>query len=117
MKYEHFKIIANYGRESLSHSVHLPPSKTLAPSFLPSTFPLPLYWQTVQTSPPLFRESPPPTILVFRDTPLKVGIFGEPQKYQGFSSITVPEFLVKISQLGLLVMTEKNIFVYKLFSH
>ena len=41
--------------------------------------------------------------------------------YENFSSLTlshllkVTKFLVKVSQIKVLVMTEKNIFVYKLF--
>ena len=52
---------------------------------------------------------------------LKVGFFSERPKYQSFSSLTpscllrVTKFLAKISQFEFLVMTEKNIFVYKLF--
>ena len=51
----------------------------------------------------------------------KVRFFSEPPKYQSFSCLTrsyllkVTEFLVKISQFEFLVMTEKNIFAYKLF--
>ena len=47
--------------------------------------------------------------------------FSEPPKYQSFSSLTrsyllkVTEFIVKIFQFEFLVMTEKNIFAYKLF--
>ena len=52
--------------------IHTFPLENTTPSFLPSTSP-PLSWQTVQAS--------RPTILVFRDNPLKVGIFSEPQKY------------------------------------
>ena len=53
--------------------------------------------------------------------PLTVRFFSESQKYQRFSFLTpsyllkVTEFLVKISQFEFLVMTEKNIFAYKLF--
>ena len=56
-------------------------------------------------------------MLVFREPPLKIGFFHEPQKYQSFSSSTpsyllkVTKFLVKISQFEFLVMTEKNILV------
>ena len=54
---------------------------------------------------------------------LKVGFFSEPPKYWPFSSLApsyllkVTKFFVKISQFEFLVMTEKNIFVYKLFCH
>ena len=53
--------------------------------------------------------------------PLIVRYFSGCPKYQSFSSSTpsyllkVTKFLVKISQFEFLVMTEKNIFVYKLF--
>ena len=70
----------------------------------------------------LFLANPPPSTLVFHETlPLKLGFFSEPQKHLGFSSLTaiyllkVTKFLVEISQFELLVITEKNSFVYKLF--
>ena len=91
------------------------PLKNTTPSFLPSSFPLNL--QTVQAP---FLSSPP-SILVFREPSLKVGFFYKPPKYQSFSSLTpsyllkVTKFLVEISQFEFLVMTEKNIFAYKLF--
>ena len=53
--------------------------------------------------------------------PLKVGFFSEPPKYWRFSSLApsyllkVTKFFAKISQFEFLVMTEKNIFAYKLF--
>ena len=59
------------------------------------------------------RASPP-------EPPLKVRFFSEPPKYC-FPSLTpsyllkVTKFLGKISQFEFLVMTEKNIFAYKLF--
>ena len=62
----------------------------------------------------VFSEPPPPS-------PLKVGFFSEPQKHEGFLSLTtsyllkVTKFLVKISQFEFLVMTEKIIFVFRLF--
>ena len=79
----------------------------------------PLNRQTVQT--PLFRQ--PSSILVFPDPPfpLKVGFFSKPSKYYNFSSLMpsyllkVTKFLDKISKFEFLVMTEKNIFAYKLF--
>ena len=61
----------------------------------------------------VFREPPPP--------PLKVRSFSETQKYLNFSSLIpfyllkVTKFLGNISQFEFLVMTEENIFVYKLF--
>ena len=91
------------------------PLKNTIHSFLPRSLPLNL--QTVQA--PFLSN--PPSILVFREPSLKVGFFSEPQKYQSFSSLTpsyllkVTKFLVKISQFEFLVMTEKNIFAYKLF--
>ena len=57
---------------------------------------------------------------VLPNPPLKVRFFSEPQKYC-FPSLTpsyllkVTKFLGKISQFEFLVMTEKNIFAYKLF--
>ena len=75
--------------------------------------------QIVQALPPHFRQSPPPDI-GFSRNPLKIGFFHESQKYC-FSFLTssyfytVIKFSVKISHFEYLVMTEKNIFVYKLF--
>ena len=57
----------------------------------------------------------------FSRSPLKVGSFSVPQKYKSSSSLIpsyllkVIKFLGKISQFDFLVMTEKNIFAYKLF--
>ena len=84
--------------------------------------PLPLNLQSVQTPPFLGN----PHLYWFFVTPrpsssLKIGFFSEPPKYCSFSSLTpsyllkVTRSLVKISQFELLVLTEKNIFVYKLF--
>ena len=59
-------------------------------------------------------QSPPPT-------PLKVGFSVNPHNF--FSSATpsyllkVTKFLVKVSQFKFLAMSERNIFVYKLFCH
>ena len=75
--------------------------------------------QIVQALPPNCRQSPPPDI-GFARNPLKIGFFHESQKYC-FSFLTssyfytVIKFSVKISHFEYLVMTEKNIFVYKLF--
>ena len=50
-----------------------------------------------------------------------MGFFREPQKYESFSSLTpsyllkLTKFLDEISQFEFSVMTEKNIFAYKLF--
>ena len=58
----------------------------------------------------------------FVNPPLKVRFFGEPTKYQSFSSLTpsyllkVTEFFVKISQFES-VMTEKNILLINFFCH
>ena len=77
-----------------------------------------LTWLNKLSKPPILGN--PLYILVLQD-PLKVGSFSEPQKYQHFSSLIpfyllkVTKFLGKISQFELLVMTEKNIFAYKLF--
>ena len=57
-------------------STLIPPQKHHPPSFLPSS---PLSWQTVQT-PPL-PQAISPSILVFREPPLKVGSFSESPKY------------------------------------
>ena len=62
-----------------------------------------------------------PFISVFMNSPLTVRFFSEGPKYQSFSSLTpsyllkVTKFLVKICQFEFLTMTEKIIFVYKLF--
>ena len=86
------------------------PSKRPPAYFLPSPPP---------SKPPFLRNSP--SILVFRESSLKVGFFSEPQTYQSFSSLTpsyllkVTKFLVEISQFEFVVMTEENIFGHKLF--
>ena len=70
-------------------------------------------------SPPFLGN--PPLYIGFRDPPLKVGFFGESPKYLSFSSFTssyflkVTKLLGNMSQFELLVMTEKNIFSYRLF--
>ena len=93
------------------------PSKTPPPSFLPSP-PL-IYWQTVQA--PLFRQSPP--LYCFFVNPPKSWIFQWNPKILKFlilrpsSLLKVTKFLAKISQFEFLVMTEKNVFAYKLFCH
>ena len=106
-----------------NHSVHRginPPSKT-PPLFLANSPPSfnPLNLQTVQA--PFFRQFPPLYHFFCELPPLKVRFFSGCPKYQSFSFLTpfcllkVTKFLVKISQFEFLVMTEKNIFVYKLF--
>ena len=92
------------------------PSKTPPP--LSCKVP-PLNQQTVQALP---FWTIPPTILVFREPlPLKVGFFSESPEYQSFSSLIsfyllkVTKFLGKISHFEFSVLTEKNIFAYKLY--
>ena len=69
---------------------------------------------------PHFRQSTP-LYWFFVNTPLKVRFSSEPPKYYSFSSLIpsyllkVTKFLGKISQFEFFVMTEKNIFAYKLF--
>ena len=68
----------------------------------------------------LFYPTPPLLyILVFHEPPIKIGFFSEPPiKFFILNPshlLKVTKFLVKISQFKFLVMTEKNIFVYKLF--
>ena len=76
----------------------------------------PLNLQTVQA--PFLGN--PPFKLVFPELPL-VRFFSEHPKYYSLLSLTpsyllkVTKFLVKIPQFELLVMTENNIFVYKVF--
>ena len=93
--------------------INSPPKIPPPPSFLPSP---PLNLQTVPAP-------QPPFMLVFRELipPLKVGFFSERLQYQSFSSLTpsylvkVTKFFVNIHQFEFLVMTEENVFVYKLF--
>ena len=101
---------------NLDHSVQEginPPLKT-PPSFLPS----PSLKSANCPSPPL--KAIPPLYRFFMNSPVKVGFFSKSQKYWSFLSLTpsyllkVTKFLVKTSQFEFLVMTEKNIFVYKL---
>ena len=87
---------------------------------LPSKTPPHLSWQSPLKSGNCLR---PPLYWVFVNSPLKVRFFSKYPKYQSFSSSTpcyllkVTKFCVKISQFEFLVMTEKNIVVYKLFCH
>ena len=94
-----------------------PPSKTPPPLSCQA----PLISANCPSS-PLFKKSTPS--IGFSWPPItfvKVESFSEPQKYESFSSLIpsylliVTKFLVKISQFEFLVMTEKNIFAYKLF--
>ena len=95
--------------------MHQPPSKTLLSSFLPSP---PVNQQTVE-APPFLGNSP--HILVFGDPPSKSQIFQWTPKVLKFFilntilSFKVTKFLGTISQFEFLVITEKNIFAYKLF--
>ena len=95
--------------------VSTPPSKTPPP---PLSCQAPL--KSANCASPHFCGNPP-SILVLREVPLKVRFFSELPKYQFFSSLTpsyllkVTEFFARISQFEFLVMTEKNIFAYKLF--
>ena len=106
------------------HSVHqisTPPplpSKTPPPSFFPSP---PLNMQTVQAPSPFFLGNTP-SILVFQESPLPPYMSDfSVNAHTKFSPLTpsyllkVTKLLLKISQFEFLVMTEKNIFVYKLF--
>ena len=89
-----------------------PPQKH-HPSFLPSPLPPSLNLQTVKAL--LFRQSP------FVNPTLKLGFFCDPKNIKRLSSfissylLKVTKFLVKISQFEFLVMTEKIIFVFRLF--
>ena len=93
--------------------ISTPSLKNTIPSFLPS---LPLNLQAFQA--PLYRQFPP-LYQFFVNCPLKVGFFSELPKYRSFSSLAPSyllegtKFLVKNSQFEFMVMTEKNIFVYK----
>ena len=79
----------------------------------------PLNLQTIQA--PFLSN--PPSILAFHEPFLKVGFFSEPQKSRGFSPLTqsylqkVTKFLVEISQIEFLILTEKNISAHKRFRH
>ena len=87
---------------------------TTPTSFLPSPL---LNLQTVQA--PSSRH--PPLYISFSWISLKNQIFQEAPKIPKFLSLTpyhllkVGKFLVKISPFKFLIMTEKNVFVYKLF--
>ena len=69
--------------------------------------------------PPSFSQSP--LCIGFSRPPLKVRSFHEPQKYESFSSL-IPSYLLKVtkllgktSQFEFVIMTEKNIFAYRIF--
>ena len=91
--------------------------RTPPPSFSPSHL---LNLKTVQAL--LFRQvSLYIGFLLDPPFPLKIEFFSEPPYYLNFSSLTtshllkVTKFFVKFSRFKILVMTKKNIFVYKLF--
>ena len=92
-----------------------PPSKTPPP--LSCQVPL----KSANCPSPPFRQSPPSILVFCEPPPLKVRFFSEPSKYSSLSTLIpsyllkVTKFLSKISQFEFLVMTEKNIFAYKLF--
>ena len=111
-----FQCLKCHGVNSVHWSI-TPPSQK---HHLPLSCQAPsLNLQIVQALPPPFQAIPPPDI-GFSRNPLKIGFFHESQKYC-FSFLTssyfytVIKFSVKISHFEYLVMTEKNIFVYKLF--
>ena len=110
-----FQCLKFHGVHSV-HGVSTPLSKTPPLSFLPSPPPTSANWPS-PPPPPRFRH--PPRYWFFEE-PLKIGFSHESQKYC-FSFLTssyfykVIKFSVKISHFEYLVMTEKNIFVYKLF--
>ena len=92
------------------------------PSFLPS----PPLKSAKFPSPPPFTGNYPLYIgyfVNFREPPLKIWFFSEPQKYSSFSTLTPScllkrtKFLVRVSQFEFFVMTEKNIFVIKYFRY
>ena len=77
--------------------------------------------KTAKCPSPHFLGNSPLYIVFFRESPLKSRFFSEPQKFSCFSSLTpcyllkITKFLVKVSQFEFFGMTEKNVFVYKLF--
>ena len=88
-----------------------PPCSCQAPFKLPNCSSLP----------PFLGNLPLDVGFSWTPTTLKIGFFSEPLIYWSFSYLTpsnplkVTKFSFKISQLESLVMTEKNIFAYKLF--
>ena len=97
-----------------------PPSKS-SPHLFFQVHAAPLNLITVQVAPPLSTQFP--LYIGFREhlSPLQIGFFSEHPKYLNFPTLTlfhllkVTKFLVQISRFKFLVMTEKHIFVYKLF--
>ena len=88
----------------------------VSPPFVPAMSHL----KSANSQSPPFLGNLPPLYWFFVNPPLKVGFFIEPPKYLSFSSLTpsyllkITKFLDKISWFEFLVMTEKNIFAYKL---
>ena len=69
--------------------------------------------QSIQA--PFFRQLPSLYWFFHNSPPVKIGFFSERQSFSFLTlsdPLKVSKFLVKISQFELLVMTEKNIFVY-----
>ena len=100
MVIKHLKHLSHCQNSFLTmfHSVHWginPASKTLPPPL--SCQAPPLNRQTAQA--PLFLAITP-SILVFREPPLKVGFFSEPPKYESFSSL-IPSYLLKVTKFLL----------------
>ena len=81
----------------------------------------PLKLPNCSSLPPFLGNLPLYVGFSWAPTTLKVGFFSEPLIYWSFSYLTpsnllkVTKFSLKISKLEFLVMTEKNIFAYKLF--
>ena len=91
----------------------LPHHKSTTPSFCQDPI------KSENCPSPTFFKVIPPYILVFHEPlPLKIGFFSKPPIK--ISSLTlshllkVTKFLAKISRFKFLVITEKNMFVYKL---
>ena len=98
--------------------VSTPPPTKAPPLFLAKA---PPRLKTAKCPSPHFLGNSPLYIVFFRESPLKSRFFSEPQKFSCFSSLTpcyllkITKFLVKVSQFEFFGMTEKNVFVYKLF--
>ena len=110
--------IRRYSLFLIAHSVHQginPPSQTPPPISCQAPHPPPLKSANCP-SPPLFLSNPPPPLYRFwvNSPPPKSQIFQWTCKILKFF-IKVTKFLVKISHFEFSVMTEKNMFVYKLF--
>ena len=118
----------NFGKSILDNSkwdkiiivgigVPTPRLKNTTPSFFPSP---PLKPTNCPSAPPPFQAISL-YILVFQDPSQKSDLSVNAKNIRSFSSfipsylLKVTKFLGKISQFEFLVMTEKNIFAYKLF--